>query len=111
MRDFQYSNEDGVAAAERGTSLITKVKLFFRNLIFRGGVTSKVIGGTAGAGVKALDVGFWKNVDLAGLRKIAMDCYGSGACDVTVPEQLNNYPASRQQIIDAIRQSGYRRRP
>jgi len=111
MRDFGYSNEDGVAAAERGTSLITKVKLFFRNLVFRGSVTSKVIGGTAGAGVKALDVGVWQDVDQMTLRTIMMNCIGSGACDVSVTQMYNNYPAGRQQLIDAIQQSGYRRRP
>lgn len=53
----------------------------------------------------------WQNVDRMTLRTMSMDCVNSGACDVSVYEMMNSYPANRQAVIDAIRQSGYRRQP
>jgi len=109
VSEAEYNNSAGI---EQVNETFSTWRWFKRLLGFGGGgVSSRVIGGAAGAGVKALDVGVWKDFDQAALRKIAIDCVGSGACDVTIYEMLNNYPASRQQIIDAIKQSGYRRRP
>lgn len=106
-RDFVYSNEDGVEAAGAGTSFITKIKSFFRSLVFRGSVTSKVVGGVAGAGVKALDVDTAKAVNAAIIKTAIMNC---SMCSVTdndyLWQQFNNMnsgiPRSRQNIVDMI---------
>jgi len=56
-------------------------------------------------------VGVWKAVDQSQLYTIMTDCIASGACSISVTDMYNKCPADRQQLIDAIQQSGYRRRP
>ena len=101
------SNGNGVDGAGAGLSLMSKIKLFFRNLTFRPSVIGKVAGGTLGVGVKALDVDNAKSVNTMIMRKAIMDCTSCTGTDTDyLWQEFNNMnsgvPRSRQNIIDLI---------